>query len=127
MSVNSRFAGELLPPSDRDIDIGGIDLDSVQIRPTRSAAIRVVPDPRKESRTISSVRRVQNRVGYHGNWFHRWMKRKEVAFPALIGHRLNTRILPDVSSVPAELTELDVVPMGSFPFRKTTMNSCCER
>jgi hypothetical protein len=49
-----------------------------------------------------------------GDRLHGRVKRQQVTFLTLLRKRMNARVLPDVGSVPAELAELDVVPMRSF-------------
>ena len=50
-----------LPSSHSDIDVSGIDLKPITRRPTRSAAIIVLPEPMNGSSTMSP-RREQSRI-----------------------------------------------------------------
>ena len=77
-------------------------------RPVRSAAISVVPEPRKMSST-SSPRRVTSwmRVGDQRRRLHRRVQRQVLA-PAA-GHRVHRGVVPDVGAVAAVPAELDRV------------------
>src|SRR5258705_13227134 len=54
-------AGQPLPAADGRVDIGRVELQPVARRPVRSAAITVVPLPRKASSTMSP-RAEQSRI-----------------------------------------------------------------
>ena len=77
-------------------------------RPVRSAAISVVPEPRKMSST-SSPRRVTSwmRIGDQRRRLHRRVQRQVLA-PAA-GHRVHRGVVPDVGAVAAVPAELDGV------------------
>ena len=58
------------------------------------------------------------RVGNHRDGFYGGMKSKQVPFPSLLRHGLDSRILPDIRPIAAELSQLDIVAMRPLALPK---------
>src|ERR1700719_1881353 len=111
--VTGSFAGVGLPTSDDRVDVGRIKLQSV------AAATRALGGDHRRSASekgiqddFASCGSVHDGVSHHRNNLHGRVACEKISLLSGFAKGRDAGTLPDVRSVPAELTQLDVVPMG---------------
>src|SRR5579862_662566 len=117
--MNGGLSGVVLPAPDCDIDIQGIDFDAAADASDTLGGQQSCAGPEEGiENNLSARRAIENCVRNHSHRFYGWVQREEVSLAALLGLRLNAGIVPDIGSVPSELSQLDIVPVWSFPLAK---------
>jgi hypothetical protein len=96
-----------------------------QRRPTRSAAIKVVPLPRKRvQHDVAPRRAVQDGVRHQRHRLHRRVQAEQVALLGGAPEGVHPGVAPQVGAVPAVLAQLDVVAVRARPALNTSTSSC---
>src|SRR5438270_549538 len=109
---------ELLPTTNRNVDVHRVDLDPVTLSPDPFHGKECGSRPQEGiENNLTPCRAVEYGIGHHTDRLDRRMKSKKVALFTLFGQGAYARVFPHIAAITAILAKLDIVAV-TFSIRK---------